>query len=101
MLLLHAASERDGMHACMRTARSWQSWGLHREVFCAVQAARLDGFHCAAAEARHAYKHKHMKTAFSQVPLPKDAGAAMSSKARLRFVAHAVHPFMHAVSCAG
>ena len=46
------------------------------------QAAKLDGFHCAAAEVRHAYKHKHMRTAFSQLPLPKDPTAAVSSKAR-------------------
>ena len=44
------------------------------------QAARLDGFHCAAPEVCHAYKHKHMKTAFSQLPQPRDGSAAMSSK---------------------
>ena len=46
------------------------------------QADRLDGFQCAGAEVRHAYKHKHMRTAFSQLPLPKDPAAAVSSKAR-------------------
>ena len=60
-----------------------------------LQASRLDGFHCAAAEVRHSYKHKHMRTAFAQLPHFKDASSSVSSKASdpLSYSPSAAHRF--------
>ena len=59
-----------------------------------LQATRLDGFHCAVPEVHHAYKHKHMKTAFSQLPQARDGSTAMSSKVQTTsiLICCAAHP---------
>ena len=62
---------------------SRHTW-VHREQdhlgkIC-LQADALDGFSCAAAEVRHRYKQKHLRTAFTQLPGAKDSSPTVSSK---------------------
>ena len=47
-----------------------------------MQADALDGFSCAAAEVRHRYKQKHLRTAFTQLPGAKDSSSTVSSKVK-------------------
>ena len=46
------------------------------------QADQLASVHCATAEVRHSYKHRHLKTAFAHLPQSKEATTAMGTKAR-------------------
>ena len=46
------------------------------------QADQLASVHCATAEVRQSYKHKHLKTAFAHLPQSKEVTTAMGTKAR-------------------
>lgn len=44
------------------------------------QPGKLDGFQCSAPDVHHCYKHKHLRTAFTQLPQSKEGSSPVSTK---------------------